>query len=86
MVFEDRILGNTELQKTIRYVNERPNILRPSRQEVKHEVWKYIQNIVIGLYAVCGHLLDNQDRTLSLIAFSSFLDISFLPKKQSKRY
>jgi hypothetical protein len=66
LVFKGRILGNTEFQKTVRYVTERPNTLRPSRRDVKNHVWKYLQNIVIGLYAVCGYLLDNQDRTLSL--------------------
>jgi len=43
----------------------RPNILRPSRREVKNDVWKYLQIIVIGLCAVCGRLLDDQDRALT---------------------
>jgi len=47
----------------------RPNILRPSRREVKNDVWKYFQNIVICLYAGCGHLLDNQNRAHSQLAF-----------------
>ena len=38
--------------------------LRPSRREVKNDVWKYPQIIVIGLYTVYGYLLDNQDLTL----------------------
>ena len=65
LVLKDRILGNMEFQKTVRYVTGRPNILRPSRREVKNDVRKYLQNIVIGLYAVCGHLLDNQNRANS---------------------
>ena len=42
--------------------------LRQSSREVKNDVWKYSQLIVIGLYTVCGYLLDNQDRALRLIS------------------
>ena len=31
---------------------------------VKINVWKYLQTIVMGLYAVCEEKLDNQDRAL----------------------
>ena len=54
-------------KKTVTYVTVRPNSLRQSRREVKNDVWKYLQTIVIGLYAVCGHLLDNQDRAFHLV-------------------
>jgi len=40
--------------------------MRLSRREVKNDAWKYLQIIVVGMYAVCRHLLDNQDRALSL--------------------
>jgi len=65
LVFKDKIIGNTEFQKNVPYMTVRPNNFRPSRREVKNGVWKYLQIIVIGLHAVCGHLLDNQDRVLS---------------------
>jgi len=42
-----------------------PNILRPSRREVKNDVWKFLLNIVMGLYAVCGQNLAHHDRVLS---------------------
>jgi len=48
------------------YVTGRPNILRPSCREVKNNVWKYLQNIVMGLYAVCERKLAHPDRVLSL--------------------
>ena len=38
LVLKDRILGNTEFQKTSPYVTGRPNSLRPSRREVKNDV------------------------------------------------
>jgi len=60
VVIKDRITGNTGFQKTVPYVTERPINLRPSRRELKNDVWKYLQMVVIGLYAVCGHMLDNQ--------------------------
>jgi len=65
LVLKDRILGNTGFRKIDPYVTGRPNSLRPSRREVKNDVWKYLQTIVMRLYAVCGHLLDNQDRAHS---------------------
>ena len=71
MVFKDRMIGNTEFQKTVPYVTARPNYSRLSHREAKNNVWKYLQIIVIGLYAVCGHLLDYQDRALSLHASAS---------------
>ena len=36
-----------------------------SRQEIKIDVWKYTGPIIIGQYAVCGHLLDNHNRAHS---------------------
>jgi len=54
-----------EVQKICSNVTGRPNSLRPSRREVKNDVWKYLQTIVMGLYAVCGHFLDNQDHAHS---------------------
>ena len=79
LVFENRIIGNTEFQKTIPYVTARPNNLRLSRRGVKNDVWKYLQIIVIGLYAVCGHLLDNQDRALVLLFLFPYSFLSFSP-------
>jgi len=67
LIFKNIIIGNTEFEKPVPYVTARPNSLRPSRREVKNDVWKYLQIIVIGLCAVCGHLLDNQDRALNLL-------------------
>jgi len=54
------ILRNTERKKeTIR--------LRALCQwEIKIDVRKYIQTIIIGLYALCGHMLDNHNRAHSL--------------------
>jgi len=43
--------------KTGSFVTGKPNILRLSRREVKNDVWKYLQNIISGQYAVCGPLL-----------------------------
>jgi len=37
-------------EKTACYVTGRPNILSP--REVKNDVWRYLRNIVMGLYAV----------------------------------
>jgi len=71
LVLKNRILVNTEF---VHYVTGRPNILtrRLSRREVKNDVWKYLQNTVIRLYAaVCGHLLDNQNRAHSIEKFHS---------------
>ena len=44
----------------------RPNLLRLCLREVKNDVWKYLKDITFGLYAVCGYLLNNQDRALRL--------------------
>jgi len=49
------------------YATWRPNILRPSRREVKNDVWKYLQNIFMGLYGVCDQTLAHPDRVLSHI-------------------
>jgi len=38
----------------------------PSRREVKIDVWKYLQTIVMGLYAVCEQTIAHPDRVLSL--------------------
>ena len=65
IVLKVRILGNPEFQKTVIYVTGRPNILRPSRQEVTNDVLKYLQDIVIGLYAVCEQKLAHPDRVPS---------------------
>jgi len=43
-----------------------PDCSGPSRRAVKIDVWKYLQTIVMGLYAVCEKKLDNQDRALRL--------------------
>jgi len=67
---QDELL-NTEFQKIGPYVTARPNDLRPSRREAKNDVWKYLQIIVIAMFAVCGHLLDIQDRGLSPPWFAS---------------
>jgi len=53
VVIKDRIVGNAGFMKTVPSVTDRPNNLRPSRREVKNDVWKYLQMVVIGLYAVC---------------------------------
>jgi len=65
LVLRDRILRNTEYQKTGSYVTGRPNCSGPSCREVKIDVWKYIQTIVMGLYAVCEQKLAHPDRVLS---------------------
>ena len=57
LVLKDRILGNTEFQKTGPYVTGMPGYLGPSRREVKNDV---------SLYAVCEKKLDKQDRALRL--------------------
>ena len=64
LVLKDRILGNTESQKTGNYVTGRADCSGRSRPEVKIDVWKYLQTIVMGLYAVCEEKLDNQHRAL----------------------
>jgi hypothetical protein len=52
LVLKDSILGNTEFQKSGSYVTGRPDCSGPSRREVKIDVWKYFQTIVMGLCAV----------------------------------
>jgi len=52
LFFKNRILGNMGSQKPGRYVTGRPDCLGPSRWEVKNEVWRYLQTIVMGLYVV----------------------------------
>ena len=52
LVFKNRILGNTVFQKTGSYVTGRPKCSGPSRREVKNDVCKYLQTVVMGLYAV----------------------------------
>ena len=53
-------------KKTVTYVTARPNNLRTSRREVKNDERKYLQGIVIGLYAVCEQKLAHPNRVLSL--------------------
>jgi len=53
--------------ETGRYVTGRPKSLRPSHREVKNNVWKYLQTIVICLYAVCEQKLAHPDRVLILL-------------------
>ena len=65
LVLKDRILGNTEFQKTGPYVIERLDYLRPSRREIKNNVSQYLQIIVMGLYAVCEQKFAHPDRVLS---------------------
>jgi len=61
LIIKDRMIGNTDFQKTVPYVTMRPSNVGRSRHEVKNDVGKYYRQIVvIGLYTVCGHLLDNQ--------------------------
>jgi len=71
-VFQMNAFGNIESifwkKKSGNSVTRISDNLRPSRREVKNDVWKYPQIIVIGLYAVCRYLLDNQDRAHSLQA------------------
>jgi len=38
LVLKDRILGNTKLQKSSPSMTGKPNILRPSRREIKIDV------------------------------------------------
>jgi len=65
LVLKDRILGNAEFQKTGSYVTGRPDCSGPSRREVTIDVWKYLQTIVMGLYAVLGQKLAHPDLVLS---------------------
>jgi len=46
-------------------VTERVRVRALSHLEIKIDVWKYIRTIIIGQYAVCGHLLDNHNRAHS---------------------
>jgi len=72
----NRIIGNMEFQKTVPYVTARRNNFRPSRREVKNDVWKYFQIIVIVLCAFCGHLLDNHwARTVHLSLYSDSMNV-----------
>jgi len=50
--WKTEFLGNIEFQKTGIYVTGRPECAGPSHREVKIDVWKYLQTIVMGLYAV----------------------------------
>ena len=52
LFFKDRIIGNKEFQRIVPYMTIRPSNFRPSRREVKNVMCKYLQIIVIGLYAV----------------------------------
>jgi len=65
LVLKDRILGNTKFQKTGSYVTGRPDCSGPSHREVKIDVWKYLQTIVMGLYAVSEQKLAHLDRVRS---------------------
>jgi len=45
-------------------------IFRPSRREVENDVWKYLQDITIGLYAVSHQNLAHPDRDLKPLSNS----------------
>jgi len=65
LVLKDTILGNAEFQKSGSYVTGRHDYSGPSRREVKIDAWKYLQTIVMGLYAVSEQKLAHPDRVLS---------------------
>jgi len=65
LVLKDRILENTEFQKTGSYVTGRPDFSGPSLREVKIDLWKYFQTIIMGLYEICEQKLAHPDRVLS---------------------
>jgi len=46
-------------------MTERPDCSGLSRREVKIDVWKYLQTIVMGLYAVSEQRLAHPDRVFS---------------------
>jgi len=68
LVLNDGILGNTEIQKTGSYVTGKPDCSGPSCREVKIDVWKYLQTIVMGLDAICEQTLVHPDRIFSPLA------------------
>jgi len=53
-------------KKSCRSVTRKPNILRPSRREVKIDVLKYLQHVVMGLNTNLWGFVDNLDRATSL--------------------
>ena len=65
MVLKNRILVDTEFQKTGSYMTGRHDCSGPSRREAEIDVWKYLQTIVIGLYAVSEQKFTHPDRELS---------------------
>ena len=67
LVLKYRILGGTEFQKTRSYMTRRPDCSGPSRRVVKIDVCKYLQPIVMGLYAVSEQKLAHPVRVLSLV-------------------
>jgi len=63
----DRILGNTEFQKTVMYVTGRKELSGSCRRKMKIDVWKYLQTIFMGLYAVSEQKLAHPDRVFGLL-------------------
>jgi len=59
MVLKDKILGNTEFQKTSPYVTGRVRVRSLSYLEIKIDAWKYIQTILMGLGTFWKEKLDN---------------------------
>jgi len=55
--------------KTWSYVAGISNRLGLSRREVKNDVWKYLQTIVMGLYAVCKKKMALPNPTFSLYIY-----------------
>jgi len=62
--WQTEFLGIHRFKRLGVYVTGRPDCSGLSRQEVKIDVWKYLQTILMGLYAFCEEKLDNQDRAL----------------------
>jgi len=49
------------------HVTGKPDCSGLSSREVKTDMWKYFQTIVMGLYAVCEQKLAHPDRVLSVL-------------------
>ena len=71
LVFKNEIWVMMKWLKKMQRKKEKVKVRDLYQLKIKIDVWKYIRTIIIGLYAVCRHLLDNHNRAHSLRALTS---------------
>ena len=71
LVFKNEIWVMMKWLKKTQRKKEKVKVRDLYQLKIKIDVWKYIRTIIIGLYAVCRHLLDNHNRAHSLRALTS---------------